>query len=265
MNTLYITLSESDLGEIFAINKSNHPFDYKKPILMFLGLFIVLFIGMNFPAFLKSATFHRPKKIIIPEAKAEAKQPQYSESHPNNVVVVNEPNDRKPINTDIMKNNEIYIPSVNIKAPVNWNVAFDEQSIQLGLRTGVIQINGTSLPGEVGNIFISGHSSYLPFVKGDYKEIFATLPNVKLGDRIYIIRGGTLYTYQVDNIFETKPSNIEVMKQTNDSILTLSTCVPIGTASRRFIVQSKQIAPDPQKNQAFSGTTLNLNGQIPAS
>ncbi|EKD22944.1 MAG: sortase family protein [uncultured bacterium] len=105
----------------------------------------------------------------------------------------------------------------------------------------------------------------MPFAQGNYKQIFATLPNTKLGDQIFIIRGGTLYAYKVENVFEVKPTKIEIMKQSTDSILTLSTCVPIGTATRRFIVQAKQISPNPKNNQAFSGTALDLTKRIPAS
>ena len=266
MNSIpYTTLSESDLEGLIALNQSKYSVDFKKPILMFAAVFGVLFIGLNLPAFFKTFTFHRPAKITIPEEKARAQKPKYSESNPSNVIIVNEPTDQKSINTDAMNNNEIYIPSVNIKAPINWSVAFNDSAIQQGLRTGVIQLDGTALPGEVGNVFISGHSSYLPFAQGNYKQIFATLPNTKLGDQIFIIRGGTLYTYKVENVFEVKPTEIEIIKQSTDSMLTLSTCVPIGTATRRFIVQAKQISPNPKNNQAFSGTALDLTKRIPAS
>lgn len=252
----YTTLSESDLGGLIALNQSKYAANFKKPILMLAVVFGVIFIGLNLPAFFKTFTFHRPDKITIPEEKAQAQKPKYSESNPSNIVVVHEPTDQQTINTDVMNNNDIYIPSVNIKAPINWNVTFNDSEIQQGLQTGVVQLKGTALPGEVGNVFISGHSSYLPFAKGEYKQVFATLPNTKLGDQIFIIRGGTLYTYKVENVFETKPSKIEVMRQSTDSILTLSTCVPIGTATRRFIVQAKQISPNPENNRAFSGTPL---------
>lgn len=266
MNTLpYTTLSESDLGDLIALNQSKYTIDFKKPILMLAVIFGILFIGLNLPAFFKTFTFHRPDIITIPEEKTQAQKPKYSEPNPSNVIIVHEPTGQEPINTDAMNNNEIYIPSVNIKAPINWNVAFNDSAIQQGLQTGVVQLKGTALPGEVGNVFISGHSSYLPFAKGDYKQIFVTLPNTKLGDQIFIIRGGTLYTYKVENVFETKPTKIEIMKQSTDSILTLSTCVPIGTATRRFIVQAKQISPKPENNRAFSGTPLDLTQQIPAS
>lgn len=266
MNSIpYITLSESDLGQLIALNQSKYTAELKKPILMLAVIFGLLFIGLNLPAFFKAFTFSRPDKITIPEEKAQAQKPKYSESNPSNVVVVTEPKDQKPINTDAMNNNEIYIPSMNIKAPINWNVTFNDSAIQQGLQTGVVQLKGTALPGEVGNVFISGHSSYLPFAKGDYKQVFATLPNTKLGDQIFIIHGGTLYTYKVENVFETKPTEIEIMKQSTDSVLTLSTCVPIGTATRRFIVQAKQISPKPENNRAFSGTPLDLTKQIPAS
>lgn len=266
MNSIpYITLSESDLGGLIALNQSKYTAELKKPILTFAVIFGILFIGLNLPAFFKTFTFHRPDKITVPEEKAQAQKPEYSESNPNNVIIVHEPKDHKLINTDAMNNNEIYIPSVNIKAPINWNVTFNDSAIQQSLQTGVAQLEGTALPGEVGNIFISGHSSYLPFAKGDYKQVFTTLPNTKLGDQIFIIRGGTLYTYKVENVFETKPTKIEIMKQSTDSMLTLSTCVPIGTATRRFIVQAKQISPKPENNKAFSGTPIDLTQQIPAS
>lgn len=266
MNDLpYLTLSENDLSDLFNLSKRTDNIEQKKSTTIFVAIFIILFVILNLPAYFKKITYRRPINIIVPKEKAIAKKQPYSELNPNTITTIADPAENESLETDAMNNNEIYLPTVNIKAPINWNIQFDEKSVRTGLETGVIHLDGTASPGEVGNVFITGHSSNLPMARGDYKAIFATLPKIKLNDQIFIIRGGRLYSYKVENVFETTPDKVEVMTQSKKSMLTLSTCVPIGTAARRFIVQAKQTAPDPQSNQPFSGALINLTKQIPAA
>lgn len=261
----YVTLSENDLGSLFNLTQRIDNFDLKKSMMIFAAFFVIFFVILNLPAYFKKLTYRRPTDIIVPEEKIIVKKPPYSELSPKIITAIANLSEKKSLETDVMSNNEIYLPTVNIKAPIIWNVPFNEKLIQTNLETGVIHLDSTALPGEVGNVFITGHSSNLLIAKGNYKAIFATLPKIKLNDQIFIIRGGRLYSYKVENIFETAPDKVEVMTQSEKSMLTLSTCVPIGTAARRFIVQAKQTAPDPQSNQPFSGLPVNLTKQIPVT
>lgn len=108
---------------------------------------------------------------------------------------------------------------------------------------------GTSLPGQPGNALIYGHS-VLPvfFNPGDYKTIFAKLPELSEGDKFYIDYSGVSFTYEVVkklvlkpeqvNVFDPNPANLSQPAST----VTLLTCVPPGTKTYRLLVIGKLVA-----------------------
>lgn len=103
---------------------------------------------------------------------------------------------------------------------------------------------GTSLPGEKGNVFITGHSS-LPqlFNKNNYKTIFSNLPDIKKGDQIVVEALGQKFIYQVIGLKIVPPEDISVINPPNrvDRFLTLMTCVPPGFYLKRLIVLAELV------------------------
>lgn len=98
---------------------------------------------------------------------------------------------------------------------------------------------GSAIPGERGNVFITGHSSLPQLFKTDnYKAIFSYLPKVKKGDEILIHAGGNNYTYVVKNLKIVDPSQTWVINPPDNSgrYLSLMTCVPPGLYLKRLIV-----------------------------
>ena len=104
------------------------------------------------------------------------------------------------------------------------------------------QLPGTSLPGERGNVFISGHSS-LPFVPGPSKKIpfFSNLPNVKKGDEIVVNALGQKFIYLVEGMKIVDPKDISVVDPPDKDgrFLTLMTCVPPGFNTKRLVVLAR--------------------------
>lgn len=101
---------------------------------------------------------------------------------------------------------------------------------------------GSALPGEKGNVFITGHSS-LPNVlltKGQ-KAFFIDLPKIKKGDEIFIDVLGQRFTYQVIGLKIIDPKDISVINPPDKEgrYLTLMTCVPPGFNIKRLIVLAK--------------------------
>ena len=97
------------------------------------------------------------------------------------------------------------------------------------------------LPGSRGNPVIFGHSAILLFYNpSDYKAIFSKLPDLELGDEIFIELDNVTYTFRVYDMFITSPSDLSVLEQnTDDEEITLITCVPPGTYLKRFIVKAR--------------------------
>jgi LPXTG-site transpeptidase (sortase) family protein len=117
-----------------------------------------------------------------------------------------------------------------------------ENKIQDTLRTGVVHYPYTANPDQYGNVFITGHSSYYPWDKGQYKDIFALLHKLEIGDEYSIYYKGKKFTYRVKEKFEVKPDDISVLEQpTDQKISTLMTCTPIGTVLRRLIVRAELV------------------------
>lgn len=110
----------------------------------------------------------------------------------------------------------------------------------------LIHYKGTAIPGREGNAVIFGHSS-LPqfFSPTNYLSIFAKLPTLQAGDDVIVNYDGITYKFRVQEMFEVKPTDIQVLAQRYDgSYLTLVTCVPPGTYLRRLVVIAKLIPPE---------------------
>lgn len=113
------------------------------------------------------------------------------------------------------------------------------------LSKNLIHYRGTALPGRPGNAVIFGHSILPQFFNPEnYLSIFSTLPKLNVGDEVNITYDGVSYTYQIEEMFEVQPSDIQVLEQRyDDSYVTLITCVPPGTYLRRLVVKGRLVPP----------------------
>lgn len=148
--------------------------------------------------------------------------------------------------------NYVYIPKIRIAAPIVRPSSTSEQAIDDALLQGVVHYPGTAEPGERGNVFLTGHSSFYWWVPTKFRNVFTLEPQLENNDEVIIYRNGIRYSYRVFTKFEVAPNETQVLAQTPQSIVTLSTCVPIGTSYRRMIVQAKQVQPDPNRSRVPS-------------
>lgn len=111
------------------------------------------------------------------------------------------------------------------------------------LDQSLAHLPGSALPGEVGNVFISGHSNLFPFFSPAdyYKSVFINLPKLKKGDEIDLQIGGQKLVYQVVSLEIVDPGNLSVIEppDTMGRYLTLMTCVPPGINTKRLTVLAK--------------------------
>lgn len=142
--------------------------------------------------------------------------------------------------------NTLLIPKIDVKAPIIWGSAADETSMLASLQKGVAHYGFTAYPSDgQGNVFIAGHSSYLIWDKGKYKDVFANLDRLVTGDQAAVTYKGLVYIYQVTNTKVVQPTDTSVLAQTADPTLTLMTCVPVGTSKNRLIVSFKLVSASP--------------------
>lgn len=109
------------------------------------------------------------------------------------------------------------------------------------LNTGAGHYPNTPLPGEPGNVAIAGHRT-------TYGKPFANLDILKQGDKIILETPFAKHTYEVVGGFEghqnpwvVAANDWSVTEQVPESVLTLTTCDPPGSAKQRLVVRAKLI------------------------
>lgn len=121
-----------------------------------------------------------------------------------------------------------------------------------------------SRPGQIGNVVLSGHSSSEWFETGDYKFIFARLEQMTIDDTIYLNYEGIRYSYKITKKEVVLPSNVAALQyDTVKPMLTLITCVPLGTADKRLLVTAEQISPDPSTARPAPTNGEDTDAMIP--
>jgi LPXTG-site transpeptidase (sortase) family protein len=187
-----------------------------KTLALFVVLFIISFTVLNFPALWLQGKYFWQVNFL--------KKPLVAQSS---------------ITPVISYNNYLFISEIGVNAPISWNVPAD-QTLP-ALEHGVAHYQGTALPGQIGNVFISGHSSFYWWDGGSFKEIFALLDKLKIGDKIYISYQNQLFTYVITSKKVVSPNDLTVLDQTNTKTLSLMTCVPVGTNLNRLVVIAQQL------------------------
>lgn len=145
-----------------------------------------------------------------------------------------------------LADNTIYIRKIGVKAPIIWDVSGGSDlnsDLLKALQNGVVRYPRTALPNQVGNLFLTGHSSNYWWEKGNYKTVFALLNRLVVGDLIHIKYQGQLYTYRVNGQKVVKPTETSVLNPTATPTLSLMTCTPTGTTLLRRIVTADLIEP----------------------
>ncbi len=157
-----------------------------------------------------------------------------------------------PLNMEVTPPDfRIIIPRINKNVPVvpvntenlikrDWGAL--EKDIQEALREGVVHYPGTAEPGQNGNVVITGHSSYFPWDAGRFKDVFALLHEVNIGDQIIVFDNQKKFLYEVYDKQVILPNQVDVLTQEGDDRLTLITCTPVGTNLKRLIILAKPVS-----------------------
>jgi len=102
------------------------------------------------------------------------------------------------------------------------------------LRRAVGHIPGTALPGEPGNVCLTGHRD----------TFFRPLKDLKIKDEIQVSTLEGNFNYEVESLRVVEPDNVGVLAPSGKNVLTLVTCYPfyyVGPAPQRWIVRAKQV------------------------
>jgi len=121
---------------------------------------------------------------------------------------------------------EIVIPKINLSAYV-----FEGTSADI-INQGPGHYEETPMPGEPGNSAIAGHRTM-------HGHPFRHLDQLNNGDAITVYTKAGKFSYRVVNIKVVSPNDISVIQPSTDSVLTLTTCNPVGSARQRLVVRAE--------------------------
>lgn len=143
----------------------------------------------------------------------------------------------RPISTDF----GIVIEKINANAKVIQDVDPSSQSeYSNALAQGVAHAKGSSLPGEIGNLYLFSHSTDAPWNIVRFNAIFYLLSKLENGDRVIIFYQGRRYDYIVfDKTIASASDTHFLTDNYNKPVLTLQTCDPPGTTLNRLVVRAK--------------------------
>jgi sortase A len=166
--------------------------------------------------------------------------------NPQNIVI--DPN----IAITVSPESRLIIPKINVDVPVFYDIGNDYKSQMSAMSKGLAHFavpGASSHPGQIGNTVIAGHSASDLFSQGDYKFIFAQLEKLEIGDLFYANYNSVRYTYIVNKKEVVGPNDVDkLVYPTDKPLMTLLTCVPVGTDSSRLLVIAEQISPNPSKS-----------------
>lgn len=248
-----LQITENDVEYLFRTHQ--YPSAPSKIWAIFKIIFgLVLIFGLVFVGFNWPSLFNRLKYFWVVDYRNQTWQTSQSTVNNQQLTVNQIPaNEGQTPNVAPTEDNTLTIAKLGIKAPIFWNIP--EEQILDKLTDGVVHYQGTAVPGEKGNIFITGHSSNYWWKKGNFNQIFALLDKLVVGDKINLTYGGKEYIYQISKIQTVKPSQVEALAGTEEETLTLMTCVPVGTTLNRLLVQAKPV--NPQTPQGSVSTQVN--------
>jgi sortase A len=174
---------------------------------------------------------------IITSPEVASNQSSYNAAQQANAVNV-----KAGSGIDVNIPGRLEIPANNISVPVIWTK--DVKDFDADLKKGIVHYPGTAMPGQIGTSYISGHSSGYLWDKSPYKQIFATLGQVKDGTSFSITVTQTdgkvvKYHYVVSHRGEFDANDQAQFVNTAESIVALSTCWPVGTTARRLVLFGK--------------------------
>jgi len=220
--------------------------------LLAISIFAVTFIFLNSGSFYLRWIAWEEKGEIIYDQSFNQKSNFFSSNQNNFSGSANQPQSNfsaltgqatLPLSPKANYNaspNSIYIAKIGVRAPIVSASGTTQKELNAALDQGVVLYPGSALPGQGGEVALTGHSSVFPWNKTSYGQIFALLDKVEKGDIISIVYNNYQYDYQIINKVVFLPNQVKT-SSTMEQKLMISTCWPIGTALKRLVVYAEMI------------------------
>lgn len=208
----------------------------KKKIVLygFCGIFIFLlaFISLNFSSYYfryakwdsqDSATAQTPDNSNSDNISNPLKLPKLGK-----IVLYEKPDG-------------VVIEKISLTAPLIFSQGKSEKEIDADLNNGIVAYPGSVKPGEIGNLFLTGHSSVYPWNHTAYGKVFAALDKLEAGDKVIIYYNRHKFEYKITNKYVALTKDVGLVHPNNEAKITLFTCWPIGTNLKRLVLEGTLI------------------------
>lgn len=130
----------------------------------------------------------------------------------------------------------VEIPSISLNSPLIHG------TLDKYLKLGVGHYAGSTLPGENGNVIISGHRD----------TVFRKLSDVSPGDLIILNTKLGSYTYKMKDHKIVDKEDRTIIVPSDHEMLTITTCYPfnyVGNAPKRYIIFAEFVKHIPNSNK----------------
>lgn len=180
---------------------------------------------------------------FVPEPKSETDIEEPAES--SEVIKIAEeqelPTAEVVAETEPVLPTEIHIErlgkTITVLNPESRTIA----ELDEALLYGVVRHPDSAHLTQQGNVFILGHSSYLPNVFNENFQAFNGIQNLEWGDTIEVASEGKVFVYKVEKVFQAQAQELTVPIAVEEKLLTLATCNSFGSVDDRYIVEARQI------------------------
>jgi LPXTG-site transpeptidase (sortase) family protein len=129
----------------------------------------------------------------------------------------------------------LVIPSIRVDTQVVIPRNTSISTLDTDLTKGPVYYPGSGTING-GNMFIFGHSTGYKVVLNKAYKVFNDLNTLSQGDSIYIESEGKKFLYRVRSVNKVDKNETLVTFDTNEDLLTLSTCNSFGAKSDRYVV-----------------------------
>ncbi len=196
----------------------------------FLGVFFMIFFLTY--GFLYAIDFlpETPKENTrVPVTVVKKKQAEVPTA-PVTSAIVSDPYPKRMIIDGL--NKDIVILNPNGRTVADLDKA---------LLSGAVRHPDSADFANTGNIFLFGHSSYLPTVFNKNFQAFNGIQKLVWGDIIRVQSSDTEYRYKVTKVYKTTAGDASVTLEHGSAKLTLVTCNSFGAKDERFVVEAELV------------------------
>lgn len=139
----------------------------------------------------------------------------------------------------------ISIPKIGTeKARIKANVKSDLEAVyKKALENNLAHFQGSPVPGQSGNSFIYGHSiSETVYRDNPNNPVveFTKLGKLNFGDKIFVDIDDKRISYTVNKVKIINPDETDILNDQGGKTITLMTCYPFGSNSKRLVVVANQ-------------------------